>query len=466
MFSEKIFRTYDIRGKAMGNEIEMDAEFALHFGKACASFLLKKGSKSLVCGRDVRLTSKEFQDQFIKGALSTGINVTNIEVCPSPMLYFASSQDEFDCGVCVTASHNPYVYNGFKVVGNNAHSIFGEDLQIMKKMIQDQDFLVGEGEYNEIDISDRYFEYINSKVTIHKKIKIVVDTANAVLGPFLDQMFVNPNIEIVKLYDEVDGTFPNKAPNPQYAKDMIALSQKVIEVGADFGIGFDGDADRVGAVDENGKFYTLDFLVAIFARDFLSRNPGSKVVFDAKCSKVLENDIKDNGGIPVRYKTGHSLIEQYMYQEDIKFGGEMSGHYFFGENYFGFDDAMYAALKLCEIYSQDDKTYSEFFSGFKQMFNTPEFRYAVDSDQKPIYVANSKEFFESKGATVKDIDGSFVEFDDFSWGTFRASNTEDKISMRIESDSKETFNKIIDLYIEFFEQQGIPYVNEILSMKL
>ncbi|MBT5346891.1 phosphomannomutase, partial [bacterium] len=151
---------------------------------------------------------------------------------------------------------------------------------------------------------------------------------------------------------------------------------------------------------------------------------------------------------------------------DIKFGGEMSGHYFFGENYFGFDDAMYAALKLCEIYSQDDKTYSEFFSGFKQMFNTPEFRYAVDSDQKPIYVANSKEFFESKGATVKDIDGSFVEFDDFSWGTFRASNTEDKISMRIESDSKETFNKIIDLYIEFFEQQGIPYVNEILSMKL
>ncbi|MBI95962.1 phosphomannomutase [bacterium] len=466
MFSEKIFRTYDIRGKAMGDEIEMDAEFALNFGKACASFLLKKGSKSLVCGRDVRLTSQEFQDHFIKGALSTGINVTNIGICPSPMLYFASSQDEFDCGVCITASHNPYIYNGFKVVGNNAHSIFGEDLQIMKKMIQDQDFIVGSGEYNEMDVSDRYFDFINSKVTIHKKIKIVVDTANAVLGPFLDKMFVNPNIEIVKLYDEVDGTFPNKAPNPQYAKNMLALSQKVKEVGADFGIGFDGDADRVGAVDENGKFYSLDFLVAIFARDFLSRNPGSKVVFDAKCSKVLENDIKENGGIPVRYKTGHSLIEQYMHQENIKFGGEMSGHYFFGEGYFGFDDAMYAALKLCEIYSQDDKTYSEFFSGFRQMFNTPEFRYAVDSDKKPIYVTNSKEFFESKGATVKDIDGSFVEFDDFSWGTFRASNTEDKISMRIESDSKETFNRIIDLYIEFFEQEGIPYVNEISSMKL
>lgn len=466
MFVDKIFRTYDIRGLAIGNEIEMDVEFAFDFGRAAASFLLRQGCKSLVCGRDVRLTSHEFQDAFIKGALETGIKVTNIGICPTPMLYFATCQPEFDCGVNVTASHNPYEYNGFKVVKKNAHSVFGEDLQIIKTMIHNQDFETGASQYDELDISDKYFTFLNSKVRINKKIKIVVDTANAVLGPFLDKMFSNPNIEIVKLFDEVDGRFPNRAPNPQYAKDLVVLSSKVKEVQADFGIGFDGDADRVGAVDENGEFHTLDYLLTVFSRDFLSRNPGQKVIFDAKCSKVLENDIKENGGIPIRYKTGHSLIESYMHMEGIKFGGEMSGHFFFGENYYGYDDAMFAALKLCEIYSQAKHKFSKFFSGFPFMYNTPEFRYLVPAEKKPIYVKNAHPFFESKGATIKDIDGCFIEFDDFSWGTFRESNTEDKISMRIESNNKETFNKIIDYYAEFFVQEGIDYVEDILAKKL
>ena len=261
MFKDKVFRTYDIRGKVMGDEIEMDVEFAYDFGKAAGSFLIRKGCKSMACGRDVRLTSDEFQAAFIKGALESGIDVTNLGVCPSPMLYFAACQEEFDCGVNVTASHNPFEYNGFKVVKNNAHSVFGDDLLEIKRILIDSDFENGKGTLNSFDISSEYFEFLNSKISVDKKIKIVVDTANAVLGPFLDKMFVNPNIEVIKLFDEVDGSFPNRAPNPQYKKDLVALSAKVREVGADFGLGFDGDADRVGAVDENGEFYTLDYFI-------------------------------------------------------------------------------------------------------------------------------------------------------------------------------------------------------------
>jgi len=466
MINKDIFRANDVRGLAMGDEIQIDKNTAYQIGMGICTYFLRKGCKHLALGRDGRLTSDELEEAFLDGAVKTGMKITRLGFCPSPMLYFASCTDKFDCGVNITASHNPSNYNGFKFVCNNADKICGEEIQKVLQIILDEDYESGQGEVLEYDLSSEYFAHLNSLVTIQKPIKIVMDSANAITGPFLDQLCSNSNIELVKLYDDLDGTFPNHSPRPDNSSTMVDLGRVVRENKADFGIAFDGDGDRVGVVDENGVYRNLDLLVMILARDFLSRNPGEKIVFDSKCSKVLENDIIEHGGIPVRYKTGHSLIEEYITEHNIRFAGEMSGHFFLKEKYFGFDDAMYAALVICEIYANAGHKFSSFYDGLPEVFNTQELRLLVDGEKKVGYIEQAKEYFREGGYVINETDGCFVEFDGTSWALIRHSNTEDKVTLRFESQSKETVNVMLDVFIDLFKELEIDHVETLEQEKL
>jgi len=292
-----IFRAYDIRGIAVGDDKDIDERFSRNLGKAVGTFLTRLGRENMCCGRDGRNTSPELQDAFIEGVLSTGLNVFNIGLAISPMWYWAACQNDFDCGVNVTASHNPKEYNGFKIVDDMAHSVYGNYLQEIYGMMLEDDYDEPEvpGAYAEVSILERYIKELHSKVNISRPMKIVTDTGNGVAGPFVEALFDFPDVELTTLYKEVDGDFPNHIANPEKAENLIDLSNEVVELGADLGIGFDGDADRIGVVDENGKHYSLDLILMILARDALSRNPGAPVIFDVKCSRVVENDIKKHG---------------------------------------------------------------------------------------------------------------------------------------------------------------------------
>jgi phosphomannomutase/phosphoglucomutase len=464
--NKHIFRSYDIRGIAMGDNLDISEEVALHIGKATGTYFVRLGRKNLCCGRDGRLTGEALQKAFIQGVLSTGLNVFNINLASSPMLYYAVSLDDYDCGVNVTASHNPKEYNGFKIVDDWAHSVCGDQIQEIYNLTQTQEYEVGEGILKDADLLDLYINDLKSKVKIERPLKIVVDSGNGITGLFVDKLFDIEGIELHTLYTEVDGDFPNHIANPEKEENLQDLAKKVVELKADLGIGFDGDGDRVGLLDENGRHYSCDLLLMLLARDALSRNPGRKVVFDMKSSKVVENDIRDHGGIPLRTKTGHSHIEEAIKDVDAIIGGEISGHMFFAENYFGFDDAFLAALKLIEILSQSDHTFSEFFKDLPHFFNTPEIRISCPDDKKFGLIHDATEAFQSKGLKVLTVDGAFIEVDENSWGAVRASNTAPELTMRFESDKKDKLDEIIELFIEVlsrFDYIDLAEVRKLLN---
>lgn len=443
-----IFRAYDVRGLAMGDNIEINEYVANQIGKAVGTHFIRKERTMMVCGRDGRLTSESLQNAFIEGVLSTGLNVKNIGFATSPMIYYSVCTEKFDCGANVTASHNPKEYNGFKVVDNYAGSVCGPELEELYGLIQAQDFEVGTGTVESDSIIDRYVGELHSLVDVQKPLKVVIDSGNGVTGPFVRQMFDMPNVDVYPLYTEIDGNFPHHEANPEKAENLIELSAKVRELNADIGIGFDGDGDRVGFVDQNGEHYSCDLILMLLARDALTRNPGKTVIFDVKSSKLVENDIKENGGIPLRTKTGHSHIESAMHTENAIIGGEISGHMFFAENYYGFDDAFLGAIKMLEILSKSDKKFSEFFEGLHPIFNTPEIRMECPDDKKFGLIAEVTAKFQDLGLKVLTIDGAMVELDDWTWGAIRASNTAPQLTLRFESDTKEGLEKIRAIFKE------------------
>jgi len=443
---KSVFRAYDIRGKAISENPQLTAEFALELGKALGTYFSRKGRTSIATARDGRLTSPDLQAALINGLAQTGIKITNLGLSPSPMFYFAVCQSEFDCGVIVTASHNPKNDNGFKIVDNGAHSVWGPELQNIYQMIIDQDYdLVSQtSEISEFSVFDRYKTHMHNELDIKRPYKLVVDTGNGINGPFIEELLSHPNLDVTVIFKEIDGNFPNHPANPEKEKNMLDLSAKVRELGADLGLGFDGDADRLGMVDENGKFYTCDLLLMLLAEDFLSRNPGETVIYDTKVSKVVENEIKQASGKPYRYMTGHSLIEKEMHAKNIKFGGEISGHYFFGENYFGFDDATLAAIRLLNLLTKSDKKVSDYFKDLPHVFVTPELRIDCADSKKFDVVKQIIKKFENDYNLIT-LDGMFLDYNDHTWGVCRASNTAGQLTLRFESQTQEDLFTVIDL---------------------
>lgn len=452
-----IFRAYDIRGIALdtnGGNIDLTAESMYALGQGFGTYAKRKYGNRIICGKDNRLTSDELHEAFITGMLNTGCKVTSAGFASSPMIYFAMCKyDEFDAGVNITASHNPKEYNGAKLVAKNAHSICGDEIQEVLKLIQSEDFDQGKGELLTKQIFPDYLEDIKQRIKLKRKLKIVIDAGNGITGMFAPQIFRELGCEVIEQHCKLDGNFPNHEANPESAKNMADVMERVVAEKADLGIGFDGDGDRVGIVDEKGSHYFADYLLIPLARDLLTRNPGASVIFDIKSSKVVEDDIRAHGGNPVRYKTGHSFIETKMKESGALLAGETSGHVFFAENWYGFDDGMYAAARIVELVARGldghGTKFSEFFTDVPHVYTTPEIKMACPDHAKFRVVEDVKQFF-TKRYPCLTIDGVWVDFGKGAWGAVRASNTSPYLTLRFEA----------------HDQKNLDFIQKVLMDKL
>lgn len=457
-----IFRAYDIRGIAEASASypapDLTPETVKLIALGTGTYLKQKyQTKNLAIGMDNRLTSPALQQAFIEGILETGIDVTDIGLATSPLLYYAVCKYQFDSGVNITASHNPKAYNGIKIIRTNAHSVADQELQEILKIIQAGNFTQTpeKGILTEkIDVFEDYLKEVCSITKLQRPLKIVVDAGNGVAGKFAPELFHRLGCEVTELYCDLDGNFPNHEANPEEAHNMIDLGQKVVELHADLGIGLDGDGDRVGVVDENGKHYPAEYLLMLLARDLLKTVPNSKVIFDVKISKNLINDIAKNGGNPIMSKTGHSFIEEKIKLENATLAGENSGHLFFGQeyyNYYGFDDGMFAACKVLEVLSKSELKFSEHFKDLPKLYSTPELKLPCPDDRKFQIVAELKDYFCSKYDCIT-IDGVRVNFDEQSWGAVRCSNTTPNLTARFEAESPEKLEEIKQIMFSEFKK--------------
>jgi phosphomannomutase/phosphoglucomutase len=451
-----IFRAYDIRGIAQPENPQQTPDLTPEttnlIGKGTGTYLKRVyGVKNMMVGRDNRLHSPALQKAFIEGVLSTGVDVIDVGLSTSPLLYYAVCKFNMDSGVNITASHNPKEYNGVKIVRRDAHSVCGDELQEILKLIDAEDFEKGEGELtSKEDNFDVYLKDIQSRIRLAKPLKVVVDAGNGVTGKFAPALLKGIGCEVTELYCELDGNFPNHEANPEEEKNMLDLAQKVRETKADLGIGFDGDGDRVGIVDENGKHYSADYLLLLLARELLENKPGSQIVFDVKVSKIVIDEITRLGGIPVMNKVGHSFIEEKMHEINAPLAGEISGHMFFGRDfydYYGFDDAFLAACKILEVLSRSDKTFSLQFEGLPKMQTSPEFKARCPDDKKFQIVRNLTDHFTRTHKCIT-IDGVRVNFDETAWGAVRCSNTSPNLTLRFEAQTEEKLVEIQRLMVE------------------
>jgi len=434
-----MFREYDIRGIAGKDMTEDDVVL---IGKGVGTFLQQHGRKKLTVGRDCRLTSDLYAKKVIEGLRSTGCDIIDIGVCPTPVLYFSIQHLSQEGGVMVTASHNPPEYNGFKLC-MNSDSIHGKDIQKILAIINDGSFSQGEGSLTTADIVTPYRAFVEKNITLARPLKVGVDAGNGTAGVVAVPIMKKLNCEVHDLYCDMDGRFPNHEADPTVLENMQDLITLVKDKGLDVGIGYDGDGDRIGVVDEKGKIVFGDKLMIIFAREILSRKPGATFISEVKCSKTMYDDIEKHGGRAIMWKTGHSLIKQKMKEEKAELAGEMSGHMFFGDRYFGFDDAVYASCRLLEILSNTGKKISELLSDVPETYTTPEIRVECPDDIKFTVVQKVTEYFRER-YNVIDIDGVRVLFDD-GWGLVRASNTQPALVLRFEALSEERLKEIRNL---------------------
>ena len=433
----QIFREYDIRG-IVGTDLT--PESATSIGKAIGTYIRRGNGKNMILGRDVRSSSVEFCNILSKALNSTGCNVIDIGMVPTPVLYFALHHFNADGGVMITGSHNPPEFNGFKI-SQGFHSLYGEKVQELKRLIEVNDFEVGTGTTQQQPVLAEYMEKICSILEIPRKIKVVVDGGNGCFGIVGPDLLKKLGQTPIELFSEPDGTFPNHHPDPTVSEHLTDLIEKVRLENAELGIGFDGDADRIGVVDEKGNILWGDQLLTIFARDILSRNPGATIVGEVKCSQNLYKDIKKHGGVPVMAAAGHSLIKNKMRETGALLAGEMSGHICFADNYYGFDDAIFAACRVLQIVAQSNKKVSEMLADLPKTAYTPEIRIDCPDDQKFKIVRELTEIFREKYEVI-DIDGVRVNFDD-GWALIRASNTQPVLVLRLEAVTKERLKELV-----------------------
>ncbi len=439
--NSEIFRAYDIRGIVKD---ELSEELVKNLGKAIGTILLRKGRNKICVCRDGRLSGPDLSKTLIGGIISSGCDVLNIGMAPTPLLYFATFTSGIKDGVMITGSHNPKNYNGFKIVFDQK-ALTSNSIQEIKSLIMSEDFEEGLGKVDSLSIFDKYLKELKEKISIPKPLKVVLDCGNGVGGTIAPDSFKALGINLKEIFCEVDGNFPNHHPDPGNPKNMVDLSEAVIRESADLGIALDGDGDRLGVVDNLGKIIYPDQYMSLVSEDILKKNINSKIVFDVKCSNQLAKTIKKSGGIPIMSKTGHSYIKSEILNSNAILGGEMSGHIFFNDNWYGFDDGIFSALRLLEIISKLDTTSSEAFKKFPQFFNTPELAIKTTDKDKFNIIEKLKNNYDFFGYERILIDGLRLENKN-AWGIARASNTTPTIVLRFEGDTKESLKKIIETF--------------------
>ncbi len=435
---DEIFRAYDIRGVA---GVTLTAQGAYLLGRAIGTEASEAGQQTVLVARDGRLSSPELTRSLIKGLLESGRDVINLGLVPSPVLYYATEVLETRTGVMVTGSHNPPTHNGLKIV-INGETLHGDRIQAIKARIASSDFNEGQGREQEQDISDRYINDVANDIVLARPLKIGIDCGNGAAGELAPRLFTQLGCEVSALYTEIDGNFPNHAPDPGNPDNLADLIRLVDTEQLDLGLAFDGDGDRVAVVTNRGEIIWPDRLMMLFARDLLSRSPGADILFDVKCSRALPSIIRKSGGRPLMYKTGHSLIKAKMKEVGAPLAGEISGHIFFADRWFGCDDGMYAGGRLLEILSLQDEPVSQVFAGLKTGITTPALYIDVEEDKKFALVdALSARAEQFSGGRPTTIDGLRVDFPD-GWGLVRASNTTPSLVLRFEGRDEEALLRV------------------------
>lgn len=433
---QTIFRAYDIRG-IVGTALTDDTVY--HLGRAFAAQALSQNVNTINVAADGRLSSPHLKTLLSQGLMDGGCNVIDNGYVPTPLLYFAANHDDQCTGVMITGSHNPSDYNGFKMM-IDGHTLSGDDIQVLKQRIVAQDYSDGEGSLREQDVRPQYLEHVLSDVKLARPMKVVVDCGNGIPGDIAPGLLEKLGCDVTPLYCDVDGTFPNHHPDPGKPANLVDAIAKVKEIGADLGLAFDGDGDRVGVITPTGKIIYPDRVMMLFAEDILSRNPGAEIIFDVKCSRLLANVIREAGGKATMWKTGHSLIKGKMKETGALLAGEMSGHIFFKERWFGFDDGLYSAVRLLEILSNRTEDADALFDAYPEDVSTPELNIDV-TDEGKFSIIEGLQALEFEGGNANRIDGVRVDYAD-GWGLIRASNTTPVLVLRFEAESESSLERI------------------------
>ena len=454
--NSEIFRAYDIRGIV---DDALTEEGIFQIGKAIGSRVLSEGRTSILTARDGRISGPRLLDQFQKGVMSSGCNVVDLGEVPTPLLYFSTFKTNISDGVMLTGSHNPKNYNGLKIVINKK-SMTSEKINEIKLMIEEENFMNGAGQLTSLDIKEDYLKELKEKININSKLKVCLDCGNGVGGVIAPQAFKLLGLNVIELYSEVNGNFPNHHPDPSNPKNLQDLQKKVLETNSDLGIALDGDGDRVGLVDSKGNIIFPDTYMMLLAEDLLRKKSKESIVYDVKCSTNLEKVIKNFNGTPIMSRTGHSYIKSKIIETNALLGGEMSGHIFFNDDWYGFDDAIYSALRLIEVLSKIELTSYEVFNSYPKHFSTPEINIKVPEENKFKVIDELKTLINSSLYALIDIDGIRLENEN-SWGLVRASNTSPNLVLRFEGKTendlleiknyfKEILSKIeVDLQLDF-----------------
>lgn len=436
-----VFREYDVRGTV---DKDLTPDFVYHLGRAIGTFARRHGVKTMTVGRDCRLSSESYGETIGRGVRDTGISIIDIGLCATPMLYFSIRHYQADGGIMVTGSHNPPDFNGFKIcIGPD--TIYGDDIQELRRIMEEGTYdPVTAGDVSSGDITLTYQDYLVRNVVVREGLNVVVDAGNGTGGLFALPILRRLGCRITELYCEPDGRFPNHHPDPTVPENLKELISLVKEKKADAGIAFDGDADRLGIITDQGNILWGDEILLLFSRFILKKNPGAAIIGEVKCSQTLYDDITKNGGRAIMWKAGHSLIKGKMKEEHALLAGEMSGHLFFADRYFGYDDAIYAAIRLLEILSDPaGKKISDIMADVPRTFTTPEIRIDCPDDIKFAVVEAVKDHFRREYPII-DIDGVRIPFAD-GWGLLRSSNTQPVLVLRFEAVTDKRLQEIRDL---------------------
>jgi phosphomannomutase/phosphoglucomutase len=437
-----IFREYDIRGIA---DTELLDDDVYRLGQAFGTYALEHGATFCPVGRDIRLSGPRIQRALTDGLLSTGLDVIDIGVVPTPVFYFSQFFLDSRAGMMVTASHNPPQYNGFKV-GMEKTTIYGDEIQLLRRKMEAGAFKHGKGKLSSKDVIGDYVEAVRSRVCISSPLRVAFDPGNGCAGVLLERLFDGTKVTPEYINLQPDGNFPAHVPDPTVPKYMKQLADLVLARGFDCGIGYDGDSDRIGAIDERGNSVYGDRLLGICATEVIRKHPGAKIVFEVKCSQALVEYLERIGGTPLMWKTGHSLIKAKMKEEGALLAGEMSGHMFFADDYYGYDDALFASLRLLSVIATTGRTLSELAAEMPSYPTTPELRASCPEELKFKIVDEVRNYFRSKYKVI-DIDGARVVFPD-GWGLIRASNTQAVLVLRFEAKTEERLAEIRRLFYD------------------
>jgi len=445
--NQYIFREYDIRGKVSD---DFPPEVVEALGKGFGTYIKRGGGQEIALSGDVRLTTPELMEQFKTGVLSTGVDVIKIGILPTPANYYSMFSLGVSGAVQITGSHNPPEFNGFKL-SRDKKAVFGEAIQEIRVIIEKEDYETGEGTEASYDILTKYKRMIASKIDIKKRMKVVMDCGNAAGAICAPEIFKNLNVDLTELYCDVDGTFPNHHPDPTVKENLADLISLVKQGSYDIGLAFDGDADRVGVVDETGDIVWADQLIALFLPEVVEE--GDEILYDVKCSQALEEMIVKYGGKPVMWKTGHSLIKQRMSELNCKLGGEMSGHIFFADDYYGYDDAIYVAARIVQTLSRTDQKLSQLKAELPKYYSTPEMRLEAESDEEKFRIAKEAVAYFTENYDCSTVDGVRIKFGD-GWGLVRSSNTQPVIVCRFEANTAERMEEIQSIVMNKLQEIG------------